>query len=54
MLPERERNELGEKLGEAMRLLIEVIAQLDQASPEDVCEQIVATYVAARIIREAE
>ena len=35
MLPEQERYELGQKLGDAIRLLVEVIAQLEHVEPED-------------------
>jgi hypothetical protein len=54
MLPEPERYELGQKLGDVIRLCVEVIAVLEHVQPEDVFEEIVESYVAGRIIDDAE
>ena len=54
MLPEAERFAIGQKLGEVIRQCVEVIALLERVAPEEVFEQIVAHYVAERIIDQAK
>jgi hypothetical protein len=46
--------ELGQKLGEAIRLLVEVIAILEGRETQDVADELVGHYVAGRIIEESQ
>ena len=50
MLPEHERYELGQKIGDAIRLLVEVIAMVEHVQPWQVWDEVVERYVAERII----
>jgi hypothetical protein len=49
-----EEYELGKRLGEAIRLLVEVIAILEGRSTQDVADELVGHHVAGRIVGEAE